>query len=477
MMNTFKVVLAAFSLSVLAAGAAEKPLRQDRPNIIMVLIDDMGWGDFSCFGNTETETPNIDAMAKEGLRFHGFYVNSPICSPSRVAIMTGQVPQRWRISSFLSNRKHNEQRGVANWLDPEAPVMARYLQQAGYATGHFGKWHMGGQRDVNEAPPISAYGFDESLTNFEGMGAKLLPLTETPIENGGVEKGRIWEKAVNLGDPVEWKLRCEITGGFVDRAIGFIDQAEAAKKPFFINLWPDDVHTPLFPSVDNWADTTRGLYLSVLEEMDQQLGPLFDRVKNDPELRDNTLIVICSDNGPEIDCGSAGPFKGLKATLFEAGIRSPLVVWGPGLTDPKKAGTVNDESVFCGIDLAPSLLKLANVPVPDGVKFDGQPMLETLLGQSVDSHKGAICFRRPPDRLKYRTFTDLPDLAIREGKWKLLCDYYGSSPMLFNLETDPSEKNNLVSKNPEVVERLTKTVMKWNSDLPKDAGDPTFTGK
>ena len=190
MMNTFKVVLAAFSLSVLAAGAAEKPLRQDRPNIIMVLIDDMGWGDFSCFGNTETETPNIDAMAKEGLRFHGFYVNSPICSPSRVAITTGQVPQRWRISSFLSNRKHNAQRGMANWLDPEAPVMARYLQQAGYATGHFGKWHMGGQRDVNEAPPISAYGFDESLTNFEGMGAKLLPLTETPIENGGVEKGR-----------------------------------------------------------------------------------------------------------------------------------------------------------------------------------------------------------------------------------------------------------------------------------------------
>ena len=303
------------------------------------------------------------------------------------------------------------------------------------------------------------------------------PRAACVVRVDGVEKGRIWEKAVNLGDPVEWKLRCEITGGFVDRAIGFIDQAEAAKKPFFINLWPDDVHTPLFPSVDNWADTTRGLYLSVLEEMDQQLGPLFDRVKNDPELRDNTLIVICSDNGPEIDCGSAGPFKGLKATLFEAGIRSPLVVWGPGLTDPKKAGTVNDESVFCAIDLAPSLLKLANVPVPDGVKFDGQPMLETLLGQSVDSHKGAICFRRPPDRLNYRDFTDLPDLAIREGKWKLLCDYDGSSPMLFNLETDPSEKNNLVSKNPEVVERLTKTVMKWNSDLPKDAGDPTFTGK
>ncbi len=270
----------------------------EQPNIILVLIDDMGWGDFSCFGNTEAATPHIDALASEGIRFHQFYVNSPICSPSRVAISTGQYPQRHRISSYLNNRKDNLRRGVADWLDPAAPMLARFLQQAGYATAHCGKWHMGGQRDVDDAPPIAAYGFDTSLTNFEGMGAKLLPLTEVPTKDGGVKKGRIWQDAVRLGDPVQWMLRAEITGGFAEKAIAFIDEAKSKGKPFYINVWPDDVHGPYFPTVENWSESPHGRYLAVLEEMDQQLAPLFTRITDDPDLRDHTLILICSDNGP-----------------------------------------------------------------------------------------------------------------------------------------------------------------------------------
>ena len=160
----FSLVVLAFSLGVVASvdAAAPKP----RPNIVVVFIDDMGWGDLSCFGNKAVETQNIDRLAAEGIRFEQFYVNSPICSPSRVAISTGQYPHRWRITSYLSNRQHNEARGVAQWLDPKAPMLARMLHDSGYATGHFGKWHMGGQRDVGEAPLISEYGFDASLTNF-----------------------------------------------------------------------------------------------------------------------------------------------------------------------------------------------------------------------------------------------------------------------------------------------------------------------
>ena len=169
---------------------------QTRPNIILVFIDDMGWGDFSCFGNNAAETDEIDRLASEGIRFEQFYVNSPICSPSRTAISTGQYPQRWRITSYLDNRKRNEARGMAQWLDPKAPMLARLLQETGYATGHFGKWHMGGQRDVDDAPPITRYGFDISLTNFEGMGPKLLPLTLKP---GQEKPGRIWEAAERLG--------------------------------------------------------------------------------------------------------------------------------------------------------------------------------------------------------------------------------------------------------------------------------------
>ena len=155
-------------------------LYASQPNIVLVFIDDMGWGDFSCFGNKAAKTPNIDRMAKEGIRFEQFYVNSPICSPSRTAISIGHYPQRWRITSYLAHRAMNNRRGMAQWLDPKAPTLARALNKAGYATGHFGKWHMGGQRDVAEAPAITKYGFDASLTNFEGMGPKLLPLTLKP---------------------------------------------------------------------------------------------------------------------------------------------------------------------------------------------------------------------------------------------------------------------------------------------------------
>ncbi|HBE70018.1 MAG TPA: N-acetylgalactosamine-6-sulfatase [Planctomycetaceae bacterium] len=461
-----------FCLALITTDASARAEQQ--PNVVLVFIDDMGWGDFSCFGNPDASTPHIDAMAAEGIQFHHFYVNSPICSPSRVAISTGQYPQRWRVSSYLAARSANKKRGIANWLDPKAPMLARHLKKAGYATGHFGKWHMGGQRDVADAPKIAEYGFDESLTNFEGMDDKLLPLTEEPLEGGGIQKGKMWDRAEQLGAPFEWKLRCEITGGFVERAVAFIDNAQQQDKPFYINLWPDDVHTKHFPSVKNWRDTPRGLYCAVLEEMDAQLQPLFSRIKQDPTLCKNTIVLICSDNGPEAGCGSAGPLKGLKATLYEGGIRSPLVVWAPGLMNKQVLGTINETSIMCAMDLVPSVLALANVVPPKGVMFDGVDLSQTLLGASQASRGAPLFFRRPPDRKDFRSMKNLPDFAMRDGKWKLMCDYDGGRPMLFDLDSDESESVNLASKHLDRVQRMTEAVMAWNSQLPKDAGDPQF---
>ena len=445
-------------------------LSKERPNIILVFIDDMGWGDFSCFGNKDAKTPHIDRLANEGICFEQFYVNSPICSPSRVAISTGQYPQRWKISSYLGHRAQNAERGMAQWLDPEAPMLARFLQNSGYTTGHFGKWHMGGQRDVSDAPAISEYGFDQALTNFEGMGPKLLPLTLKPGQDPN-QPGRIWHHAERLGKGYQWIQRSEITGGFVDAALSFIKQAKQDQKSFYLNLWPDDVHSPFWPPVDKWGDgKKRTLYFAVLEEMDRQLGRLFQHVQNDPTLAKNTIILACSDNGPDPGLGSPGPFRGYKTQLFEGGIRSSLVVWAPTLMNEDALGTVNQDSIFTAIDLVPSLLEICQASPAPNTTFDGEPLPDILLGESNSSRKKPIFFRRPPDRNRFYGVNDLPDLAVRNGHWKLLCEYDGSAPLLYDLSIDPKESKNLAKQRPDILKELTKAVVAWHNAMPIDNG-------
>ncbi|MFB5946225.1 sulfatase-like hydrolase/transferase [Albibacterium profundi] len=444
------------------ARATEFPDPQDKPNIILIFIDDMGWSDLSSFGNTEASTPNIDQLASEGISFDQFYVNAPICSPSRTAILTGTYPQRWDITSFLSNRKHNAERGVANWLDTSAPTLAKDLKRAGYATGHFGKWHMGGQRDVDEAPAITEYGFDQSLTNFEGMGPKLLPLTK----NATGDVGRIWEDAERLGGPYTWMQRSEITGGFITAAIDFMEQSKRDDTPFYVNVWPDDVHSPFWPPFEDYdltkKDSKRALYLAVLEAMDKQFGELFDYVRNDEELRENTLIIFCSDNGPEPGAGTSGDLRGFKGHLYEGGIRSSLIVWGPGFIPKSERGTRNSQNYFTAIDLKPSVLELAGVGVPKSELADGESILSTLLGKTRQSRQSPVFWSRPPDRKTFKDFDKpLPDLAVREGDFKLLCDFDGGRPELFDLTKDPQERNNIVEQNPKRVKEMTKKVTEW----------------
>lgn len=468
-----------FVIGTLLCTAGCTTSEKDRkPNVILIFIDDMGWADLSSFGNTDAQTPNIDRLAAEGISFEQFYVNSPICSPSRVAISTGTYPQRWNITSYLSYREDNEERGMANWLDPSAPMLARSLHQAGYATGHFGKWHMGGQRDVTNAPHITEYGFDESLTNFEGMGAKLLPLTKD--ENG--EVGRIWEEAEILGEPYTWMQRSEITTGFIDAAITFIDKANKEEKPFYVNIWPDDVHSPFWPPYEEYGlakeGGKRGLYLAVLEATDEQFGKLFQYIQSDEELRDNTLIVFCSDNGPELGAGRAGALKGYKTHLYEGGIRSSLIVWGPGFMDEEVKGSRNQKSVFSAIDIMPSLLAFTGAEAPEPARSDGESMLKTMLGESELSRTSPIFYSRPPDRKNFYGFENLPDLAVREGEWKLLCDYDGGRPELYNIVDDPGETHNLADAYREKTETLTQKLTSWYESMPVgETKNQQMTGK
>ena len=440
----------------------------ERPNVVVVFIDDMGWGDLSCFGGESVKTENVDRLAGEGIRFTHFYVNAPICSPSRCAITTGQYPQRWRITSYLAHRGANHKRGMAQWLDPAAPTLARLLHRAGYATGHFGKWHLGGQRDVGEAPLITEYGFDASLTNFEGLGPRVLPLCDA-FDGRPPRKHALGSDNLGRGQTT-WRDRSLVTESFVARTLAFVKRAEADGKPFYVNVWPDDVHSPFYPPKARRGDAAkRTLYHGVLDTMDEQLGALFDYIRTRETLRDNTLVLIASDNGPESGAGSAGPFRGVKGMLYEGGIRSPLIVWGPGIVDEAKRGTKNDTTVLAAMDLVPSLLAIAGTDKPAGVEFDGLELADVLVGKSNEPRDRPVYWRRPPDRPGDKN-ERWPDLAMREGNWKFLMQYDGSAAQLYDLSADPGETKNLADDNPELTARCTRQINAWNAQLPTDAG-------
>lgn len=457
-------LLAAANLA--AAPRAAAPA--SRPNFIFVLIDDMGYADLSCYGQQQIETPHLDSLAREGIRFTQFYVNSPICSPSRTAFTTGQYPARWRITSYLAARAENDRRGMAQWLDPKAPTLARTLQQAGYATGHFGKWHMGGQRDVGEAPLITEYGFDQSLTQFEGLGDRILPLCDD-FDGRPARRYALGSDQLGRGR-ITWMDRSQITGAFVSRALQFIRQAEQAGKPFYVNVWPDDVHSPFFPPKGLRGDASkRDLYLGVVKAMDQQLAPLFDYIRQQPSLRTNTVILVASDNGPESGAGSAGPFRGHKGTLYEGGIREPFIVWAPGLAESSVRGTLNETTVVAAVDLLPSIACLAGVDLPSGADFDGEDLSGVLLGKSARQRSKALFWNRPPDR-PGSNGEPLPDLAMREGKWKLLLGRDGRNAQLYDLEKDPGEARDLAAQQPEAVRRLSRPLLAWSQSLPGSRG-------
>ena len=432
-------------------------------NIIFVFIDDMGYGDLTCYGNHHAKTPEIDRLAKEGIRFTQFYVNAPICSPSRVAVTTGQYPARWKITSYLARREVNAKRGLAQFLDLKAPSLARTLQQAGYVTAHIGKWHMGGQRDVGEAPLIQEYGFDISLTNFEGLGDRVLPLMDN--DTGGLKKLGLGVGSEKLGrGKITWEKRYDVTARFVDRALGVIKQAQTEARPFYINLWPDDVHSPHLAPPSLRGDGSRSAHYSgVIKELDRQLGRLFDFVRRDSTLHGNTLIVVASDNGPEHPIGSSGGLRGSKGMIYEGGIRVPFIVWWPGGMPTSAQGTTDTSTVMAGFDLPSSLLSVTGQSFPSGTMQDGEDMSRAFRGQEVQRER-PIMWMRPPDWAGRNN--DLPDLAIRDGKWKLLVNADGTNPQLYDLSSDTGEDQNLAQQRPKMTVRLSEQVLNWRRALP-----------
>ncbi|MCW0484249.1 sulfatase-like hydrolase/transferase [Gaoshiqia sediminis] len=440
---------------------------KQRPNILFVFIDDMGYGDLACYGNIIHETPNIDRLASEGIRFTQFYVNAPICSPSRVAVTTGQYPCRWGISSFINDHQSNVKRGMKDFLSMEAPSLARNLKDAGYYTAHIGKWHMGGGRDVGDVPYIAEYGFDESVTQFEGIGERYLATYETLNLKDSTRNLEKMSAALGKGD-IHWIKREDCTETYVARAIEAIKHAQESGKPFYINLWPDDVHTPSEPPRELRGDGGRqDLYSGVMKEMDCQLERIFSLVRSNPDLRENTLIILTSDNGPAKNVGYPGVLSGHKGNLYEGGIREPLIIWGPSLIAQDQIGNTNSTTVIAGMDLPPSIIQIAGAKMFGNEYFDGLDMSQCMLGFETVKRNQPIMWQRPAGITKMDRNKDNPDLAIREGDYKLLINIDGSNPELYNIVLDETESTNIVEKYPEIVSKMKKKVLDWYAQMPQ----------
>jgi arylsulfatase A-like enzyme len=445
----------AFSLAVLlATSSVSSADSTNKPNIIFLLTDDMGYGDCSCYGGDFVQTTNIDRLAKEGTKFTQFYAGAPLCSPSRTAFTTGMYAGRWKITSYLQTRAGNRKCEQADFLDPRAPSIARTLKAAGYVTGHFGKWHMGGGRDVTNAPPFSDYGFDEHSSTYESPDPD-------PIITG---TNWIWSKY----DKVK---RWDRSAYFVDKTLDFLKRHKG--QPCYVNLWPDDVHTPWVPEGTDLdhrrrdKDESPANFKAVLREYDKQVGRLLAGLK-ELGIEDNTILIFSSDNGPapSFQHKRCGGLRGCKDSLYEGGTREPFIIRWPG---HEPAGVVDNKTIMGAVDLFPTFCKLTGTPIPASAPLDGEDMSAAFVGKSPvrekplfweygRNHAGFDFPRNPHDRS--------PNVSVRDGKWKFLVNADGTDAQLYDLDADQKETANVADANPDVTKRLQEAALKWRESLP-----------
>ena len=420
-----------FCLQLLTIGLSA----QEQPNIIIVYADDMGYGDLGINGQPNIQTPNLDRMAAEGVRFTNYYSASPACTASRYALLTGKYPPRAGFRWVLSPR---DPRGV----HPSEHLLPEYLKEVGYKTAIFGKWHLGSTKS-SYLP--TANGFDEYIG---------LPYSNDMIPPKYADIALLHGVDTLETNPDQSKL----TKLYTDKAIAYIKANK--KQPFFVYIPYAMPHVPLFPGAMFAGKSKRGTYGDVVEELDHYVGELMSFLRKE-KLDKNTYVIFTSDNGPWLTkkekAGSAGLFRDGKGSTWEGGMREPFIVWGHRSLLP---GSVVNE-VFTALDILPSMLGKAGVDTFVN-PIDGQNLGDLFtnkgVGRDVFFYFG----------LNHQLF------AVRKGKWKLHVktysqlgiDYFkGTLPLLFNLDEDPSEKYNVASEHTTIVEELTQLIQDKEDEI------------
>lgn len=439
-----------------------------KPNFVIILIDDMGYGDIEPFGSKLNRTPNLDRMAAEGMKLTSFYA-APVCTPSRAQLMTGCYAKRVSLPDVLGPV-------AARGLSAKEHTIASLLKQQGYATMAVGKWHLGDQPKF--LPTHRGFDHYLGLPYSNDMGG---PTNVPAVRNSGDDTTPAGKKKEPIKPPLPL-LRDEkvieapadqdtLTARYTEEAIKFIRANQ--DHPFFLYLPHTAVHVPLHPGAAFRGKSANGRYGDWVEEVDWSVGCVMDTLR-ELNLSARTFVLFSSDNGPWLmkgtNAGTAGPLHGGKATTWEGGVREPTIAWWPGRIPARSSC----DAMLSEMDVLPTIIKLAGGQPPEDRKIDGLDMWPVLAGQTTASPHEALFYF---NRLKLE--------AVRSGPWKLAIAPQGTGlppeaakpvphhgPRLYNLDSDIGEMQDVAAQHPEVVARLQGLVNGMDKDLGIEGNGP-----
>lgn len=461
-MNCFRIIITIVALILVLNEDVYSQISSSdtaRPNILILLTDDLGYGDISVYGHPTIRTPNIDGLAKQGIRFTSF-MTSPVCVPSRVQLMTGRYPPRVDLSGGTGAD------GTGGLQDNEV-TLAEGLHRAGYVTGMAGKWHLG-YKEEKYLPTNK--GFDTWFgLPYSNDFKKPWVQTEEPL--GLYRDTEMVEHPVNQDS---------LTVRYTEEAVNFINKQGNSEKPFFFYLAYNMPHTPIHTTEMFRGKSSVGLYGDVIETIDWSVGELL-KVLDEKELAENTIVFFASDNGPSNDppprhlqggtklwhTGSPGLLRGWKRTNFEGGVRVPAMVRWPNHIS---SGKVTD-GLATLMDIYTTFMKVAEAELPDH-QIDGYDLTPFLTGETDKSPRNEYAYFRGNELQAYRF-----------GKWKLVLTDYAPKfrkelisstewPQLFDLQNDPGERWNRVNENPEIVEQIKAKMIRLSEELNTELSKP-----
>ena len=468
MRNYFSTLFFSLLLSLLFLNSTVGEV--SKPNFIIIFADDQGYGDLSCFGSKTIRTPNIDRLATQGRKFTSFMVASPVCTPSRAALMTACYPKR------VGMHQHVLFPSSTKGLHPEEHTIADHLKLQGYATACFGKWHLGHHPEVlptsNGFDTYMGIPYSNDMNHPDNKGkprggtAGMDILWNDPESTLTLWKTPLFENEEIIELPVDQRT---VTRRYTQKAIAFIEAHQ--DSPFFIYLPHSMPHIPLYVPDDIRDPDPKNAYINTIEHIDTEVGRLLDAV-DQFNLSANTYVIYTTDNGPWLQFkhhgGSAGPLRAGKGTTFEGGQRVPCLIRGPGIP----AGTVCDQLTGT-IDVLPTIAAITGTALPEDKKIDGMDVTGLWEGTAVQSPRNEFVHYTSVGKLE----------GLRQGDWKLLVKQASSrrnqqgekklpQMMLFDLKNDLGEQNNLAGQYPEIVQKLRKRMEILDQEITINARAP-----